>query len=107
MPPPRRTALVTGAGRGIGLAIGKRFATDGMRVALLDVDAVVTEAAQRLGGESIAITVDVTRAADVDAAVQQVIDRWGRLDVLVTASTPRVPPSGAASQLDLESRVLS
>ena len=79
-----RTALVTGAARGIGHAIACRLAADGVRVALLDQDAAAAEAAAvALGGDAFAIGADVTRAADVDASVQRVIDRWGRLDVLV------------------------
>ncbi len=84
MPTPGRTALVTGAARGIGLAIARRLAGDGYRVALLDLDPGVTEdAARTVGGETIAIAADVTRTPDVDAAIGQVMDRWGRLDVLV------------------------
>jgi 2-dehydro-3-deoxy-L-rhamnonate dehydrogenase (NAD+) len=75
---------VTGAARGIGLAIATRLAAGGARVALLDVDAAgVAAAARRVGGEAVALTADVTRTADVDAAVRAVVERWGRLDVLV------------------------
>ena len=84
MPPLLKTALVTGAARGIGLAIASRLATDGMRVALLDLDPAVTEAAARtVGGETLALSADVTKGADVDGAVGRVVDHWGRLDVLV------------------------
>ncbi len=79
-----KTALVTGAARGIGLAVARRLAADGARVALLDLDrAGVEAAAPRLGPDSLALTADVTRTADVDAAVRALVDRWGRLDVLV------------------------
>ena len=84
MPAVWKTALVTGAARGIGLAVASRLAADGARVALLDLDLATTEAAARkVGGDALAIAADVTRGAEVDAAVRRVVERWGRLDVLV------------------------
>ena len=79
-----KTALVTGAARGIGLAIASRFVADGARVALLDLDKAATEAAAlKLGAGAIGIVADVTRSAQVNAAVRQVVDTWGRLDIMV------------------------
>jgi 2-dehydro-3-deoxy-L-rhamnonate dehydrogenase (NAD+) len=79
-----KTALITGAARGIGLAIASRLAAEGVRVALLDLDGPAVEAARAgLGGDSLAIAADVTRRDDVDAAVARVVTRWGRLDVQV------------------------
>jgi len=79
-----RTALVTGAGRGIGLAISERLLADGARVVMLDRDAPAVEAAaKRLGGNARAIVADVTRTADVDGAVQAAHDWHRRLDVVV------------------------
>jgi NAD(P)-dependent dehydrogenase (short-subunit alcohol dehydrogenase family) len=88
MPPLLKTALVTGAARGIGLAIASRRAADEMRVTLLDLDPGVTEAAERtVGDETLALSADVTKGADVDAAVGRVVDHWGRLDVAGAVST--------------------
>ena len=79
-----KTALVTGAARGIGLAIASRLSADGARVAVLDIEREAAEAAaKKVGGGSIAIVADVTRTAEVDAAVKRVVETWGRLDILV------------------------
>jgi 3-oxoacyl-[acyl-carrier protein] reductase len=79
-----RTALVTGAGRGIGLAIAARLLADGARVAMVDRDGPLVEgAAKRLGGATRAFVADVTRTAEVDGVVQAVHDWHDRLDVVV------------------------
>jgi NAD(P)-dependent dehydrogenase (short-subunit alcohol dehydrogenase family) len=79
-----KRALVTGAGRGLGLAIATKFAEYGAHVALADLDDVPAgEAAAALGGEAFAVHCDVTRSADVQAAIAATQDRFGGMDVIV------------------------
>jgi 2-dehydro-3-deoxy-L-rhamnonate dehydrogenase (NAD+) len=79
-----KTALVTGAARGIGFAIASRLAADGARVAVLDLDAAAAEAAaKKIGGAALWLAADVTKTAEVDGAVGKVVEAWGRLDIIV------------------------
>ncbi len=82
-----KTAIVTGAASGIGLACSRALAGEGARVALADVDAAgITRAAAQIGGESIGIQVDVSDPESVAAMVAAAVERFGRLDVLVTCA---------------------
>ncbi|MBR0680440.1 SDR family oxidoreductase [Roseomonas eburnea] len=81
-----KVALVTGAGRGIGLATARRFRAEGWRVALLDIDAELlgTAMASLAAPEAtLALHCDVADAAGVHAAVQRAAAHFGRLDALV------------------------
>ncbi len=79
-----RTALITGAARGIGFAIASRLAGEGARVAVVDIDGPgAQDAARRIGRDAIAVAADVTKAADVERAVQAPVERWRRLDIVV------------------------
>jgi NAD(P)-dependent dehydrogenase (short-subunit alcohol dehydrogenase family) len=86
-PGHERTAIVTGGGSGIGLAIAVRLAADGLAVAVLDRngDAAEGTAAKLVaaGGTGIGLTADVTDRAAIDAAVENVRGRLGAATVLV------------------------
>ena len=79
-----RTALVTGAARGIGLEVGRRLAGQGARVALADVTAdAVRDAARDLGGGAVGIGMDVTDPVSVAAGFSAAEDALGTVDVVV------------------------
>ncbi|MHA6803309.1 3-oxoacyl-ACP reductase FabG [Salinifilum ghardaiensis] len=83
----KRTAVVTGAARGIGAATAQRLAEDGFDVAVVDVDADqcagTVAAIEEAGGKGVAVGADVSDSAQVDAAVERVASELGPPVVLV------------------------
>jgi NAD(P)-dependent dehydrogenase (short-subunit alcohol dehydrogenase family) len=82
-----RTALVTGAGSGIGRAVALALAAEGADLVVAGRRREPLEETARLieesGGKALVVTADVTRAADVQAVVAAAVDRFGALDVAV------------------------
>src|SRR5215208_3498561 len=80
-----KRTIVTGAGSGIGRAIALRFAEEGARVIISDVDgeAAAGVAAEAGGGEALVRKTDVTDSSEVEALVRTAVERWGGLDVMV------------------------
>jgi NAD(P)-dependent dehydrogenase (short-subunit alcohol dehydrogenase family) len=81
-----KIVVVTGAASGIGLAVCRRFATDGAKIGLLDMDKPALDAVRReLDGRGVAclsVRCDVSRRKDCETAIGQIIDRYGGIDVL-------------------------
>ncbi len=95
-----RVAVVTGGGRGIGLAIAEALAEAGARVVIADMDADVAASGQASllakGFEVETVTLDVTKPGDVTAAADALFARHGRIDILV--ANAGIARSGVAAE---------
>lgn len=79
-----KTALITGAARGIGRALAEAYIREGARVAIADIDvARAEETARDLGDAAIAVRMDVTDAASIEAGVAAAIGQLGHIDILI------------------------
>jgi D-sorbitol dehydrogenase (acceptor) len=79
-----KSALITGAARGIGRAFAEAYAQEGARVALADIDMERAEAAAAgIGDAAMAVRLDVTDQASIEEAVETVEDALGGIDILV------------------------
>ncbi|MFG1183938.1 SDR family oxidoreductase [Xanthobacter aminoxidans] len=96
-----KTALVLGAGGGLGSAIAATLAAEGAKVALGDIDlaaaGAVAERIAAVGGEAMALKFDLSDLAGIDARIAEIEAKLGPVDVLVN-NTGGPPPTPAAGQ---------
>ncbi|TCL68280.1 3-oxoacyl-ACP reductase family protein [Rhizobium sp. BK251] len=106
-----KTALITGASRGIGAAIAKRLAADGASVAITytkgaNAAAQVVNEIESAGGRAIAIQADAADAKAVTAAVEQTVSTFGNLDILVNNAGTAIPRPFEEATLEEMDRVI-
>ena len=100
-----KTAVVTGAGSGFGKGIAMRFAKEGARVGVVDINAeAAREVASQIGNSAFAMEADVSIDGDVSRMVQEALDRWGQLDILVNnaGTTHRNQPMTEVTEEEYE-----
>ena len=100
-----KTAIVTGAGSGFGKGIAMRFAKEGARVGVIDINAeAAREVASQIGNSAFAMEADVSIDGDVSRMVQEALDRWGQLNILVNnaGTTHRNQPMTEVTEEEYE-----
>ncbi|MFI4954169.1 MAG: SDR family NAD(P)-dependent oxidoreductase, partial [Burkholderiales bacterium] len=82
-----KVSIITGAGQGIGQATALKFAQEGAKVAVCDINAVTVRETvakiEELGGETAGFVIDVTDKESIARMVEGVMAKWGRIDTLV------------------------
>ncbi len=79
-----KSALITGAARGIGRAFAETYLREGARVAIADIDLAKARAtAEELGDAAIAVHMDVSQQESIDRAVSETLAAFGGIDILV------------------------
>ena len=79
-----KSALITGAARGIGRAFAEAYVAEGARVAIADINIDgARRAAEEIGGSAIAVRLDVTDQASINNAVAETVSTFGQIDILI------------------------
>ena len=100
-----KTTIVTGAGSGFGKGIAMRFAKEGARVGVIDINAeAAREVASQIGNSAFAMEADVSIDGDVSRMVQEALNPWGQLDILVNnaGTTHRNQPMTEVTEEEYE-----
>src|SRR3972149_6569764 len=105
-----KVAFITGGGSGIGRASAERFAEEGAKVVIAEIDAVTGAAAaqsararaQNSGGDAHFVRCDVREKADVEVAFAETIRRYGRLDILHNNAGGSTPDDGPVTDVPEE-----
>lgn len=105
-----KVAFITGGGSGIGRATAERFAEEGARVVIAEIDPVTGEAAaqsararaQNSGGDAHFVHCDVREKANVELAFAETIRRYGRLDILHNNAGGSTPDDGPVADVSEE-----
>lgn len=101
----KRTALVTGSGKGVGAGVVRVLAAHGIRCCINcnthpDMAQALLKEIEEAGGEGFVYQADVTDLAQIDSMVDAIIQRWGRLDILVNNAA--MQPNRFIDTYDLE-----
>lgn len=79
-----KTALITGAARGIGLAFAKAYVAEGARVAIADIDLAKAQAATaEIGDAAVAVHMDISDQASIAQGVEATVAALGQIDILI------------------------
>lgn len=101
-----KIALITGAGSGIGRASAIRFAEEGARVVVAEIQSALgketVEAVRAVGGEACFVETDVTDEESVEHCVAQAIRDYERLDILFNCAGGSLPIDGPITEVDFD-----
>jgi len=82
-----KVAVITGGGRNIGSEIARLFASEGAKIAVIDMNKERGDSAaaeiKSANGEAIAVVTDISKAADVKRMLRTVVEKWGKIDILI------------------------